>query len=174
YLQTGKADLVISTLGKNPEREKVIDFTHAYAPFFQGIFAKADVSVKSFADLSGKTIAVTRGAMEDEELAKVGPAGMIVKRFEDQAATTAAFASGQTQVVATSVSNIATLAQKNPRLGAEYKLLLKDSPCFIGVAKGEDALRDKVNAIILAAKADGTLGKLSQKWLKRDTGDLPL
>ncbi|MFT4191589.1 MAG: transporter substrate-binding domain-containing protein, partial [Comamonas sp.] len=41
YLQTGKADLVISTLGKNPEREKVIDFTHAYAPFFQGIFAKA-------------------------------------------------------------------------------------------------------------------------------------
>ena len=29
YLQTKKADLVISTLGKNPEREKVIDFTAA-------------------------------------------------------------------------------------------------------------------------------------------------
>src|SRR5688572_29561759 len=27
YLQTRKADLVISTLGKNPDREKVIDFT---------------------------------------------------------------------------------------------------------------------------------------------------
>lgn len=174
YLQTRKADLVISTLGKNAEREKVIDFTHAYAPFFQGIFAKTDVSVKSFADLSGKTIAVTRGAMEDEELAKVGPSGMVVKRFEDQAATTAAFASGQTQVVATSVSNIATLAQKNPRLGAEYKLLLKDSPCFIGVAKGEDALRGKVNEILRAAKADGTLDQLSQKWLKREAGELPL
>lgn len=174
YLQTRKADLVISTLGKNAEREKVIDFTHAYAPFFQGVFAKTDVTVKSFSDLSGKTIAVTRGAMEDEELAKVGPSDMIVKRFEDQAATTAAFASGQTQVVATSVSNIATLAQKNPRLGAEYKLLLKDSPCFIGVAKGENALREKVNAIIVAAKADGTLSKLSQKWLKRETGNLPL
>ena len=34
YLQTHKADLVISTLGKNPEREKVIDFTAAYLPFF--------------------------------------------------------------------------------------------------------------------------------------------
>jgi polar amino acid transport system substrate-binding protein len=174
YLQTGKADLVISTLGKNAEREKVIDFTHAYAPFFQGIFAKSSLSVTSFADLSGKTIAVTRGAMEDEELGKVGPADMIVKRFEDQAATTAAFASGQTQVVATSVSNISTLAQKNPGLGTEYKLLLKDSPCFIGVAKGEDALREKVNSIILAAKADGTLNKLSQKWLKRESGKLPL
>ena len=30
YLQTHKADLVISTLGKNAEREKVIDFTSAY------------------------------------------------------------------------------------------------------------------------------------------------
>ena len=34
YLQTRKADLVISTLGKNAEREKVIDFTAAYSPFF--------------------------------------------------------------------------------------------------------------------------------------------
>ena len=174
YLQTRKADIVVSTLGKNAEREKVIAFTHAYAPFFQGVFARTDLSIKSFADLSGKTIAVTRGAMEDEELTKAGPADMITKRFEDQAATTAAFAAGQTQVVATSVSNIATLAQKNPKLGAEYKLLLKDSPCYIGVAKGEEALREKINDILLAAKADGTLNKLSQKWLKRDAGDLPL
>lgn len=38
YLQTGKVDLVISSLGKNPEREKVIDFSRAYAPFFLGVF----------------------------------------------------------------------------------------------------------------------------------------
>ena len=38
YLQTKKVDLVISSLGKNPEREKVIDFTTAYAPFFNGVF----------------------------------------------------------------------------------------------------------------------------------------
>ena len=37
YLQTKKADLVISSLGKNPEREKVIDFSIAYAPFFSGV-----------------------------------------------------------------------------------------------------------------------------------------
>src|SRR3954471_9810898 len=39
YLQTKKADLVISSLGKNAEREKVIDFTAAYSPFFQAVFA---------------------------------------------------------------------------------------------------------------------------------------
>ncbi|MET0311680.1 MAG: transporter substrate-binding domain-containing protein, partial [Burkholderiaceae bacterium] len=44
YLQTKKADLVISTLGKNPEREKVIDFTAAYSPFFQAVFASKSVT----------------------------------------------------------------------------------------------------------------------------------
>ena len=38
YLQTKKADLVISSLGKNAERAKVIDFSNAYAPFFSGVF----------------------------------------------------------------------------------------------------------------------------------------
>jgi len=35
YLQTRKAELVISTLGKNPERMAVIDFTAAYSPSFR-------------------------------------------------------------------------------------------------------------------------------------------
>ena len=39
YLQTNKVDLVISSLGKNAERETVIDFSNAYAPFFNGVFA---------------------------------------------------------------------------------------------------------------------------------------
>ncbi|RYF20676.1 MAG: transporter substrate-binding domain-containing protein [Comamonadaceae bacterium] len=174
YVQTKQVDLVISTLGKNPERLKVIDFTHAYAPFFQGVYASKNLQVKSFDDLAGKTVAVAKGAMEEQELAKVGPASMQFKRYEDQAAATSAFVAGQTQVIATSVSNAGLMAQKNPQLGAEYKLLIKDSPCFVGVAKGEDALRMKVNEIILAAKKDGTLDAMAKKWLSRPAGDLPL
>jgi polar amino acid transport system substrate-binding protein len=48
YLQTKKADLVISTLGKNPEREKVIDFTAAYSPFFQAVFAPRPSTSRAF------------------------------------------------------------------------------------------------------------------------------
>ena len=173
YLQTGKAALVISTLGKNPEREKVIDFTSAYSPFFQAVFAAKTLPIKSFADLNGKTVAVTRGAMEDQELAKVAPPNVDVKRFEDNAATLAAFIAGQTQAIATSASAAGTIMQKNPQLGTEYKLLLKDSPNFIGVAKGEDKLRAKVNEIVADAKKSGDLDKLAQKWLGRPAGDLP-
>lgn len=174
YLQTKKADLVISTLGKNAEREKVINFSAAYAPFYQAVFGAKALNVKSWADLAGKTVAVTRGAMEDQELAKVAPSTVDVKRFEDNNATIAAFVAGQTQLVATSASVAGTMMYKNPQLQAEYKLLLKDSPCFIGLAKGEDALLAKVNEIIAGAKKDGSLDKMSQKWLGRPAGDLPV
>ncbi|MBK1616546.1 amino acid ABC transporter substrate-binding protein [Rubrivivax gelatinosus] len=173
YLQSRKADLVISTLGKNPEREKVIDFSAAYSPFFQGIFAPRSIAVASLQDLAGKSIAVTRGAIEDQELTRLAPAGTDIRRFEDNNATVSAFVSRQTQLIATGVSVAETLMQRNPQLGAEYKLLLKDSPNYIGIAKGEDALRAKVNEIVTQAKAAGELDKLAQKWLKRPAGNLP-
>ncbi|WP_439113006.1 transporter substrate-binding domain-containing protein [Hydrogenophaga sp.] len=173
YLQTRKADLVISTLGKNPERSAVIDFTVAYSPFFQAVFASKSLAVSSFADLAGKSIGVTRGAIEDQELTKLAPATADVKRFEDNNATVSAFVSGQTQLIATGASVAGNMMARNPQLGAEYKLLLKDSPNFIGVAKGEDALRLKVNEIIVMAKKSGEIDALAKKWLGRPAGTLP-
>jgi len=173
YLQTQKADLVISTLGKNPEREKVIDFTIAYSPFFQAVFAAKSLPISSFADLAGKSVAVTRGAIEDQELTKIAPASADIKRFEDNNATVSAFASGQVQAIATGASVAGNMMARNPQLNTEYKLLLKDSPNFIGVAKGEDALRTKVNEIILAGKKAGDIDAMAKKWLGRPAGTLP-
>jgi polar amino acid transport system substrate-binding protein len=173
YLQTKKADLVISTLGKNAEREKVIDFTAAYSPFFQAVFAAKTMTVAGAADLGGKTVGVTRGAIEDMELTKIAPANADIKRFEDNNATVAAFVSGQVQVLATGASVAGNMMARNPNLNVEYKFVLKDSPNFIGVGKGEDKLRLKVNEIIAAAKASGDIDKMAQKWLGRPAGALP-
>jgi polar amino acid transport system substrate-binding protein len=173
YLQTKKADLVISTLGKNPEREKVIDFTAAYSPFFQAVFGPKSMNVKSFADLSGKTISVTRAALEDQELTKVAPGGADIKRFEDNNTTVSAYTAGQVQLIATGASVAGNMMAKNPQLGTEYKFVLKDSPNFIGVGKGEDKLRLKVNDILAEAKKNGDIDKMAVKWLGRPAGDLP-
>ncbi len=173
YLQTKKADLVISTLGKNPDREKVIDFTIPYSPFFQAIFGPKSLAVKTPADLAGKTIGVTRGAMEDQEVGKIAPAGADIKRFEDMNGTVSAYAAGQVQLMGVGASVAGNFSAKNPQVSTEFKILLRDSPNYIGVAKGEDKLRLKVNEIIAAAKASGELNKLALKWLGRPLGDLP-
>lgn len=165
YLQTNKVDLVISSLGKNAEREAVIDFSAAYAPFFNGVFAPADIAVTKAEELSGKTIGVTRGAVEDLELTKIVPADATIKRYEDNNGTISAFLSGQVEVVATGNVVAAAILARNPPKRPEMKFLIKNSPCYIGLNKNEPALLEKVNGIIAAAKTDGALGGISQKWL---------
>ncbi|MFC5519589.1 transporter substrate-binding domain-containing protein [Polaromonas jejuensis] len=174
YLQTKKADLVISTLGKNPEREKVVDFTIAYSPFFIAVFGPKTLAVKGAPDLAGKSISVTRGSVDDMELTKIAPSSTEMRRFEDNNSTVAAFVAGQVQLLATSAQVAGSMMSKNPQLGTEYKFVLKDSPNFIGVAKGEDKLRTRINEILSDAKKSGDLDKIAVKWLGRPAGDLPL
>lgn len=168
YLQTRKVDLVISSLGKNPEREKAIDFSDAYAPFFNGVFGPADVKVASAADLAGKTIGVTRGAVEDIELTKIAPPTATLKRYEDNNGTITAFLSGQVPLIATGNVVAAAILARNPPKKPETKFLIKDSPCYIGLNKDEPKLRAKVNEILANAKRDGSLTAISKKWLGAD------
>jgi polar amino acid transport system substrate-binding protein len=166
YLQTHKADLVISSLGKNAERQKVIDFSDAYAPFFSGVFGTKDIKVSAPADLAGKTVGATRGAIEEQELTKSAPPSATIKRFEDNNATISAFVSGQVDLIATGNTVAAAIATRNPARPPLLKFVIKNSPCYVGLNKGEPKLLAKVNAIIAKAKKDGELEKLSEKWLK--------
>ncbi len=165
YLQTKKVDLVISSLGKNPDREKQIDFTVAYAPFYSGVFGAASVKVSAVGDLSKKSVGVTRGALEDLELSKIVPADADVRRFEDNNTTISAFLSGQVQLIATGNVVAAAILEKNPPIRPEPKFVIKDSPCFIGLNKDEPALLAKVNGIIAKARKDGSLDAISKNWL---------
>lgn len=172
FLQSGKTDLTISSLGKTEERAKVIDFSIAYSPFFDAVFGKKEPPVKEYADLSGKIISVTRGSMQDKELADLAPKA-VVQRFEDNNSTIAAFLSGQVGMFASGTPVAAAIKRRNPNLDLELKIVLANSPCYVGVVKGETRLLEKVNGIIREAKASGKIDELSVKWLGAPAGDLP-
>ncbi|MFT2110973.1 transporter substrate-binding domain-containing protein [Marinomonas sp. 2405UD68-3] len=166
YLQTKKADLVISSLGKNSEREKAIDFSIPYAPFFLGVFGEKGIDVTSVEGLKNKTVGVTRGAVEDLELEKIVSSSTTIQRFEDNNTTLSAYLSGQVSLIATGNLVATEISKRQPNRAPESKFMLKDSPCYIGMMKGEKALQSEVNGIISAAFADGTLNSISMKWLK--------
>ncbi len=166
YLTTGKVDLVISSLGRNPDREKVIDFSSAYAPFFNGVFGPADAPVTKPADLAGKVVGVTRGAVEDLELTKIAPPSTTIKRFEDNNSTIQAYLTGQVALVATGNVVAASVNERTRLRRLDTKFLMQNSPCFVGIAKGEPALLAEVNRIIDKSKKDGDLAKISEKWLQ--------
>ncbi len=166
YLQTNKVDLVISSLGKNAEREKVIDFSRAYAPFFLGVFGPRDAALADAKALSGKTVGVTRGAVEDMVLSDIAPQDADVKRYEDNNTTLTAYLSGQVQYLATGNVVVAAIARQNPQNAPVSKFMLKDSPCYIGLMKNEPALKAEVDQLVGQALKEGTLNNLSQKWMQ--------
>ena len=173
FLETGRVDLVISTMGANPKRAKSINFSSAYAPFYSGAFAASNISVSGPSDLDGLKVGVTGGTLEDLEITKTAPKGTKITRFGDNAATLSAFKSNQVQVLVAGNTAAAALAKNNPSLDIVRKFIIKESPCFIGIKKGNDDLLRWVNVFILHKKLGGDLNKISQKWLGQDLPPLP-
>ncbi|MDO5531965.1 transporter substrate-binding domain-containing protein [Sutterella sp.] len=167
FLQSGKADIVISTLGKTEARAKVIDFSIAYGPTFLGVFGPASVKVEKPSDLSGHTVGFTRGGVEDQMITPLAPKDAVLKRYEDNNTTSQAYLSGQVEMIAT-INLVAgalvdrAKADRKP----EAKFLLRKSPCFVGLNKNEPALKDAVNKAITKAFNEGELNRWSEEFLK--------
>lgn len=173
FLTSGKVDLVVSSMGANPERAKSIWFSSAYAPFFSAAFARADVAISSPNDLAGLKSGVTGGTIEDLELSKSLPEGAELIRFGDNAATISAFLAGQVDVLVTGNTVAANVSKDNPDLKLETKFVIAQSPAFIGVKQGEANLLQWVNVFVLHKKLGGVLNDLSIKWLDQELPDLP-
>ena len=107
------------------------------------------------------------------ELTEKGPEGIEIIRFGDNAATLSAYLSNQVDVLVTGNTVAAQLSADNPDLDIETKFIIKESPAFIGVKKGNLDLLQWVNVFILHKKLGGQLDELSQKWLGQKLPPLP-
>jgi polar amino acid transport system substrate-binding protein len=163
-LQTGKADLVISTLSVTPERAKVIDFSKGYAVLRTVIAAPKSVTLKSMADLDGKTVGTVRGTTHDTQLTKEGPKGMKLVRYEDDATEAQAFLSGQVDIFSTAELLVAPIDKKNPARQVEVKFLLDTFKLAVGVKKDETRLVEEVNKWIATNLKNGKLDAIYKKY----------
>ena len=171
-LQTGKADLLVSSLSVTAERAKVIDFSKPYAVLRTVIAAPKSVQgLKSMADLDGKTVGTVRGTTHDTQLTKEGPKGMKLTRYEDDATEGQAFLSGQVDIISTAEMLVGQLDKKNPARQIEVKFVLDTFNLAIGVKKGEERLLAEVNKWVLAKLKDGTLNAIYKKQFNTDLPD---
>ena len=163
-LQTGKADLVISTLSITPERAKVIDFSKGYAVLRTVIAAPKNIALKSMADLDGKTVGTVRGTTHDTQLTKEGPKGMKLVRYEDDATEAQAFLSGQVDIFSTAELLVAPIDKKNPARQVEVKFVLDTFKLAIGVKKDEKRLLEEVDRWIATNLKNGKLDAIYKKY----------
>jgi len=165
YLADHKADLLLS-VGQTPEREKVIDFSQPYAPYYLAVFGPKNLPVKNAADLAGKSISVARGTLEDLSVTKIAPPSPNIKRFDDPNGAISAFLSGQVQLMVVGNDVGATILARHPANDPEQKFSLFSSPDHVGLNKNEPRLKQKVDETIAKARKDGTMNAISQKWLR--------
>jgi polar amino acid transport system substrate-binding protein len=165
YLADHKTDMLLS-VGETPEREKVIDFSQPYAPYYLAVFGPKNVAVKNAGDLAGKTISVARGTLEDLSVTKIAPPSATIKRFDDPNGAISAFLSGQVQLMVVGNDVGATILARHPANDPEQKFALFSSPDHVGLNKNEPRLKQKIDETIARARKDGTLNTISQKWLR--------
>lgn len=164
FLQTNRVDMVISSLGKNKDRALIIDFSEAYAPFFSGVYGGPDINVSSVKNLNGQTVGVAQGSLEDLEISKLPPGKVKIKRFASNSLTASALVSGQVELIATGNTVAAKLMRDNSEKQIDNKFIMKNSPCYVGVRKGDTELLERVNTIIADLKQSGRLNELSLQW----------
>lgn len=164
-VNTGKADVIISTLSVTPERAKVIDFSKPYAVLQSVVGAPKDAAIKDWPDLKGKSVTVTRGTTQDTELsAMANERGFKVVRYDDDATMVTAGATGQAEMVATSVALVNAISNKNPQKPWEPKFVIRNFDLAVGVKQGEPRLVAKLNEWVTKNLKNGKLSDIYKQY----------
>lgn len=164
YLLSGQVDVLIASLGITEERAQKVNFSTPYAGISIAVYGDAGVEVTDPAGLAGQTIAVARASTQDTGVTKVAPEGTEIRRFDDDATAVQALMSGQVKLIGLSNVVFSQISKVAPDR-FDKKFNLSSQLQGIAVAPGSDALLEKINAFVTAARTDGTLDEIHQKWL---------
>lgn len=164
-LQTGKADIVISTLSVTPKRAEVIDFSAPYAALRSVVGAPAASDISGWEDTKGLPITVTRGTTQDTHLTPLAAEhGYSVTRYDDDATMVTAALSGQAKAVATSETLVQQIGERNPELAFEPKFTIETFDLAIGLRKDEPELKAKLDEWVETNLKNGKLNEIYEKY----------
>jgi polar amino acid transport system substrate-binding protein len=168
-LQEGHIDIIAATMTKNPERAKVIDFSHTY--FFTGQkFITKKGSVKSLKDLEGKRIGTAKGSTSEQNVKKAIPSSTVLS-FDDYPQAFLALQQGKVAAVTTDEAILAGILAKAPNK-AQFEIpniQISDEPYGLGMRKGDTNFVNFVNKTILEMEKSGEAAKIFEKWFGPNT-----
>lgn len=163
-LLQNRADIIMSALSITDERKKTISFSLPYSGNTTSVFAPKDMQIKSFADLAGKRIGVTRGTTNDGDITKMAPNTAEIVRFEDEATTMTAVVSNQVDIVAIAQSLVDLINKKNPGKDMEPKLELRTATMGVGLRKEDVDLKQWIDGWVKANVANGKLPAIYKQF----------
>jgi ABC-type amino acid transport substrate-binding protein len=171
FLKEDKVDIVISTMTRNEERLKEIDFTKIYYVAGQKILVKSDSPYQKVEDLVTAKVKVcsVEGATSIKNLEAKGVVQSDLVLFKTYSEGAQALLDGRCQAVSTDDSILFGLAAQNEGLEVRGDAF-SEEPLGIGIKKGKDDLVQFINGVLDAMAADGRWKALYDKNIKPYTG----
>jgi polar amino acid transport system substrate-binding protein len=162
----GDADIGLSGIEDSPARRASMAVTIPYYEFREVLSVRtADVSrFRSLADLRGRRVATLGGTLAyDILLAAEGTHGLTAVSYDDDVHPFEDLVLGRVDAVL--IDNV--LAERRQRTMAGFTVQpgTVATGHYVGVlARGNEALRERCNAILKDAMRDGTLERIFRRW----------
>lgn len=177
-LQARKFDAINSSMAKNEQRSKVIDFSNKiYAPI-EALVVKSGSSLMTTDDsLKGKRVGVLQGSTQETYARKYwSPNGVEVVPYQTQDQSFGDLVAGRIDAVFALAPQAEAGFLKTPQ-GKDFVFAkgpaVHDPAIFgagvsIGVRKGDKALLDAINSAVDSLRKDGTYDRIAKKYFSFD------
>ena len=163
-VQNGKADLGLAGMTVTPDRQKNVDFSDSYANGVQSVIVKEDSTIAKIDDLKGKKIGVQLSTTGDLYAAeKYGKDA--VQQYNKGSDAVMALTQGQVDAVIIDNEPAKSFVEANTGLkilDAEFA----NEDYAACISKDNAGLTKAVNKALAELKADGTLQKIVDKYIK--------
>lgn len=175
-LGTGDRDIIISGITITDKRKAMVDFSAPYFPAEQSIVVPANSKVDSLAALKEINVGVVNSSTGDIVVSEVlGKNSTAIKRFDNTPLMLQELYEDGIGAAVGDVGVVKYYIKTHPE--KQFKLVsdakFQRQYFGIAVAKGNDALRNKINAGLKKIIADGTYAKIYSTWFDNNVPTLP-
>jgi ABC-type amino acid transport substrate-binding protein len=169
FLKDGTADLILSTMTINAERDQEIDFSEPYFVAHGRILVKKDSAITGVKDLAGKKVCTALGSTYVDTLKKQAPKAD-TKLVDSYSECLELIQDGAVDAVATDDVILTGMVIQDDTL----KLVgdeLTTEPYGVGIKQGDKDFKTFVDGVVADYKKDGRWATAYQKWVGQYTGE---
>ena len=170
FLKDGTADLILSTMTINAERDEEIDFSEPYFVARGRILVKeSDTSIKGVDDLDGKEVCTALGSTYADTLKEDAPRAK--RRLVDSySECLELIQNGAVDAVSTDDVILTGMIIQDDSLKLVGEPLTTE-PYGAGIKEGDAAFQEFVTEVVQKFKQDGRWAKSYEKWVGQYTGE---
>lgn len=170
FLKDGTADLILSTMTINAERDEEIDFSEPYFVAEGRILVKkSDNSINGVSDLAGKKVCTALGSTYEETLKTQAPKAER-KLVDSYSECLELIQNGAVDAISTDDVILTGMIIQDDTL----KLVgdkLTTEPYGVGIKQGDTAFKALVDEVVAKYKSDGRWATAYEKWVGQYTGE---